>query len=276
MKQSLIFIAITALLMAGCHRKSATEISTHTLSGEQCYEVIFDKEKAPWGTDFGVKVNYSLTWPDKGELSPEAERELMILCFVDSTSTDVKTAIEKWMATPFSDEEDYDCEKKAVKSIDESGDFSHMTLESTYTEDSVLGIFVINSSCSVFGAAHGMYGVDYLTIDKKSRKVIHLSDLVTDTQLLREAIGIAIQDLDVNNEVRECLFGEFRDVEPLPLPTNFVIDSARNHITVFYGLYEIAPYACGIQEVTLPIFWLSKHVPLTPYAKELFGPDSSL
>lgn len=32
-------------------------------------------------------------------------------------------------------------------------------------------------------------------------------------------------------------------------------------------------FPCGIQAVTLPIFWLSKHVRLTPYAKGLFGPE---
>lgn len=37
---------------------------------------------------------------------------------------------------------------------------------------------------------------------------------------------------------------------------------------------EGTTFACGIQSVVLPIFWLSKHVPLTPYAKRLFGPGS--
>lgn len=58
------------------------------------------------------------------------------------------------------------------------------------------------------------------------------------------------------------------------MPASFFIDSARNDITVGYDLYDIQPYACGIPTVVLPIFWLSKHVELTPYAKRLFGPDS--
>ena len=275
MKRSIILIGLTALLMAGCHHEKKG-FSTHNISGEQCYQVIFDQEKDPWGIDFGVKASYSLTWPDKGMLSPEAERELMYLCFMDSSATDVKTAIAKWLETPFSDEDEFDCEKKKVKSIDETGDYSHMTLETTCIEDSVLATFVINSSSSVFGAAHGMYAVDYLTVDKKTGNAIHLTDLVIDTNLLGEAIAHAIQDLDVNKEIQECLFVEFRDVDRMPLPSNFVIDTARNDITVLYGLYEIAPYACGIQEVKLPIFWLSKHVSLTPYAKRLFGSGCSL
>ena len=97
---------------------------------------------------------------------------------------------------------------------------------------------------------------------------------MTDTALLCEAIARAIQDLDVNKDIRECLYEEFGDAERMPNNFNFLIDSARNGIIVEYGLYEIAPYACGIQSVYLPIFWLSKHVPLTAYAKKIFGPDS--
>ncbi len=60
----------------------------------------------------------------------------------------------------------------------------------------------------------------------------------------------------------------------MPMPDDFFIDCTRSAIIVNYGLYHIAPYACGIQSVVLPIFWLSKHVDLTPYSKRLFGPGS--
>ena len=48
------------------------------------------------------------------------------------------------------------------------------------------------------------------------------------------------------------------------------------NITLVYQIYHIAPFASGIQEVVLPIFWLSKHIPLTPYAKRIFGPGCSI
>ena len=56
----------------------------------------------------------------------------------------------------------------------------------------------------------------------------------------------------------------------IPLPNGALLPSD----TVSYDLYHIQPYACGIPSVVLPIFWLSKHVSLTPFAKRLFGPDS--
>ena len=277
MKRIAFFLAFAALMLAGCKHKAepSAQFSTHTISGEQCYLVTFDQEKAPWGTDFGSKASFSLEWPDECVLSPEAERELLLLCFMDSTST-FDDAAQKWLATPFSYEDEMDCERKPVASIDENSDYSYMHLESTCTEDSVLAVFTVKTESFVFGAAHGMYSVDYLTIDKATGNAVHLADLVCDTNLLCEAIAHAIYDLEVNKEVRECLFDEFRETERMPMPSNFLIDSTRNNITVDYALYEITPYACGIQSVVLPIFWLSKHVPLTPFAKRLFGAGCSI
>ena len=275
MKRLTLIIGLLVFTLAGCKHET-NRFATHTLSGEQCYQVTFDKEKEPWGIDFVTKTDYTLEWPAEGAVSAEAERELLLLCFMDSNATSFSEAAQKWLATPFSYEDEMDCERKPVKNIDENGDYGYMHLESNVTEDSALAVFIVKTESFVVGAAHGMYSVDYLTVDKATGNAIHLADLVTDTNLFCEAIAHAIQDLEVNTETRECLFDEFRDAERMPLPQNFTIDSARNSITAVYSLYEIAPYACGIQSVVLPIFWLSKHVPLTPYAKRLFGPGCSI
>ena len=275
MKRTTILFALAVLTLAGCKHETK-EFATRTLTGKQCYQVTFNKETAPWGTDFFTKTDYTLEWPVAGAVSAEAERELLQLCFIDSTAVSFDEAAHRWLAMPFSYEDEYDCERKPIDAVDENSDYGYMHLESTVTEDSALALFIVKTESFVVGAAHGMYSVDYLTIDKTSGNAIHIADLVVDTNLLCEAIARAIQDLDVNKDSRECLFDEFRDADRMPMPGNFIVDSARNNITVVYGLYEIAPYACGIQSVVLPIFWLSKHAPLTPYAKRLFGPGSYL
>ena len=275
MKRTTLLIALAALLLAGCKHET-NGFATRTISGEQCYQVVFDKEQAPWGTDFFTKTDYKLEWPAKGAMSAEAERELLLLYFMDSAATNFDEAAQRWLALPFSYEDEYDSERKPVEAIDKNEEYGYMHLESSCTQDSALAVFTVTSESFVVGAAHGMYSVEYLTIDKATGNTIHIDDLVTDTNLLCEAVARAIQDLDVNKDIRECLFDEFRDAARMPMPDNFVVDSARNSITVVYSLYEIAPYACGIQSVVLPIFWLSKHVPLTPYAKRLFGPGCSV
>lgn len=274
MRRLTFFVALAALMLAGC-KHGAREFTTRTLEGEQCYRITFDKEREPWGIDFNTKVSYSVAWPNEKTVKPAALRELQYLYFMDSTSS-LDEAARNWLAKSFFYEDEFQCEKKAVDNIDKTSDFSYMNLKGTCYEDSALATFLISTESFIYGAAHGMYSLEYLTIDKASGNAIHLTDLVTDTNILCEAIAHAIQDIEVNMETRECLFDEYRDAERMPLPQNFFIDSARNGLVVLYGLYEITPYACGIQSVVLPIFWLSKHVPLTPYAKQLYGPGCSI
>lgn len=275
MKRIITCLALTALMLTGCHKTK--EFTTHTISGEQCYLLTFDEEMGPWGTSIGLKNSLSVAWPDKGTISRDAERELILRCFGDSTSANAHEAMQRWLASSlFFEEENPKVEPTDSLIVTSEFGYSYNDLDVTYTEDSALVTYIIKCESYFAGAAHGMYSFDNLTIDKATGNVIHLTDLVTDTNLLCEAVAHAIQDLEVNKDIRDCLFDEFIDVERMPLPHNFTVDSAHNGIIVYYGLYEIASYACGIQEVVLPIFWLSKHVPLTPYAKELFGPGCSL
>lgn len=276
MKRLTLCFALAALLMAGCNNNDKKEFATTTVGGKQCYVLTYDEETGPWGTTVGLKKTLNVEWPAKGLLSSEAERELMQLCFGDSTSSNINEAARTWLSKPYIYEDDGVAPHvKAVDTLDESHEFCYVNVESSVTHDSALATFVVNTETYAMGA-HGFYTADYLTVDLASGNAIHLTDLVADTNLLCEAIARAIQDLEVNRDVRECLYDEFRNADRMPLPANFTIDSARNGITVVYGLYEIQPYACGIPSVELPIFWLSKHVGLTPYAKRLFGPGSYL
>ena len=135
MKRTTILLTLAALLLVGC-RHEANELTTRTISGEKCYQVLFDNDEAPWGTDFYTKADFKLEWPAKGSVSAEAERELLLLCFMDSAATDFDEAAQRWLATPFSYEEEMDCERKPVKSIDDNEEYGYMHLESSCTQDS--------------------------------------------------------------------------------------------------------------------------------------------
>lgn len=273
MKRIVLFMTLATLLFTGCQKTK--EFKTHTVSDERCWLQIFGEPFVFDSDTIGVKLSYSLVWPDNGMMSAEAERELQYLSFGDSNSADMNAAANKWLSTPFC----YMEENPVVQQVDSLPDgfpSSYLEIESSCTLDGNLAVFAISTDGTPYGAAHGFHSVDYLTVDIETGKAIHLTDLVTDTNLLCEAIARAIQDLEVNSDVYESLFEEFIDTNRMPLPSNFIIDSARNSITVFYGLYEIAAYCYGIQEVVLPIFWLSKHVPLTPFCKQLFGPGCSV
>lgn len=274
MKRTTIFILLVSLLLTGCHHKNK-EFTTHTVTGERCYLQIFD-EPIIWDLDtLGAKITYSVVWPDEGLVSNAALRELQYLYFGDSTVSNIADAPDYWLNHEDIDSwffySDETVNILPVTTLEENRDYSYIELEGSFTQDDDLALFVVSQGFYPYGAAHGHHSVDFLTIDKATGNAIHLIDLVTDTNLLCQAIAHAIQELEVNSGVRECLFGEFADVDRMPLPKNFTIDSARNNIIIYYGLYEIAPYACGIQEIELPISWLSNQLSLTPFAKRLFG-----
>lgn len=272
MKRILI-IALAALTLAGCNRGNK-EFTTRQMEGSIC---LYHSEGPddPW--PIYEKNSYSVAWPAKGLLTDEALSELMVLCFDDSTSVDVDKAAKHWLKRIwFTDDESLTGQVIDTNTIPDTIEYSYMHIESSCTQDSDFAVFLVRSESYGAGAAHGIYSANTLTVDKHTGRVVHLDDLVTDTNLLCEAVARAIQDLEVNKDVRECLFDEYVDVDRMPMPTDFFIDDSRNSIVVSYGLYHITPYCCGIPSVVLPIFWLSKHVPLTPYAKTVFGPDSHL
>lgn len=275
MKKLIILLSFVCLLLAACSNGKDRQIKTQAFNGKQNYLLTFAEDDFPIGDSIYVTKSYSVVWPASGMLSQEAMDELMALYFGDSSSTDIKEAIQQWLED-MGYYDDWEVEVMKDDSIDENRALGYDNIEASCRQDSTLVTFLVRTESFVPHAAHGLYSADYLTVDMSTGNAIHLNDLVTDTTLLCEAIAHAIQDLEVNKDVRDCLFDEFIDAERMPMTRNFFIDSTRSCIIVNYGLYEIACYACGIQSVTLPIFWLSKHVPLTPYAKQLFGPGCSL
>jgi len=277
MRRKIIYLIPTALLLivSGCSHSEKEFVTTLREDSRQM-TLTSEEDYWPGGNTIGVDNCYSLVWPTEGMLTPEAEQELLLRCFGDSNATTFEQAADRWLNNTWMYEEDLKhIQKQVVDSLPDTMLYSYAKLESEYTADHELGTFIIKDEVSNVGAAHGIYSAQYVNIDLNTRQVIHLSDLV-DTTTLGEVIVRAVEDLVVNKEVLDCLFDDYQRTGRLPVPQDFLIDSTRSTITLVYQLYEIAPYACGIQSIVLPIFWLSKHIPLTPYAKELFGEGCSL
>ena len=243
----LTLAAFLLSVLSGCHR-GESEFTIKTIADSRHTLITTD---AGWWPEFdtlGVENKYSLAWPAKGVLSEEVEHELLLRCFGDSNATSFEQAADAWLSNSWLYEDDVpNLRKKVVDSIPGSIMFNYANLESEYTAYDNIGTF----------------------------HILTLNDLV-DTSLLGEVIVRAVEDLTVNKEALDCLFDDYQQTGKLPVPENFLIDSTRSTIILVYQIYEVAPYACGIQSIVLPIFWLSKHIPLTPYAKELFGEGSSL
>ena len=267
---------IMACVVTGCN-KPLGPFATISISGSHCFMVKTDDPYLPEEMNpYGVENSYALVWPLKGMMTEEAEKELIRQVFADSTASSVNEAAEKWMKNMWL----YDDEVKAVSTrpldkVDDQKPYTYAHLQNSLREDGELVTFTNTTETFLAGAAHGSYIVEYLTYDRKKKRVVHLSDLV-DTSKLGEIIVRAVQDLTVNKEVLDCMFDEYKTAEKIIVPDNFFIDSTRSTINIVFQQYDITPYACGLQTVVLPIYWLSKHTPLTPYAKKVFGEESYL
>ncbi len=278
-----IFIIAACLLAIGCNRTNGGDndtiasdsiktFTTKTLTGEQNFLVYSDEEFPFAGNTIGLRNTYNIVWPTEGMMTPEAERELVHIYFCNDKINDLETAARRWLNDASFYTED-GATVTPVDKIDDSSWYSYFKIESECEQhDDIATIYIWRENYAV-AAAHGLYSSEYVNIDVNSGNIIHLNDIV-DTNLLGPVIVRAVEDLAVNSDVLKALYLD--NIERLPVPADFTIDSTRSTITLIYQVYEIASYADGIQEIVLPIFWLSKHIPLTPYAKELFGPGCSI
>ena len=268
MKRKIIFAMLLATIAAGCHQNN--DAITFYKDGDTTYYRC--QVRTPMGEEtIDVEKGYSIAWPEN---VPETlKHRLLELAFGDSTG-DIHKATDRYTEDLMLWDEDTLIKAVAVDNkmdnTDSEGEsYSHVALD--YTKDSSLYCFAISKEYYIHHCAHGMYESHYVNYDADRRSIIHLNDLV-DTALLAPIILRAVEDLTTNQSVNECLMEEFR--QSVPVTDNFYIDSNRSTINLVYQPYEIASYACGMQIVTLPIFWLSKHIELTPYCKKLFGPES--
>lgn len=277
MKKSVYLILFVITLLTSACNRTLPSFSTFNMSGSSHFMVKTDDPYRPEEFNpYGVENKYSLVWPTKGMMTPTAEKELIRQVFGDSTAASVNEAAQRWLKNLWLfDDEVKAVEAKPVNSVNHLNSYTYTHLKNSMEENGELVTFINTTEAFLAGAAHGSYVVEYLTYDRKKKRVVHLNDLV-DTAKLGEVIVRAIEDLTVNKDVYDCLFDEYKNAERIIVPDNFFIDSTRSTITVVFQQYDITPYACGLQSVVLPVFWLSKHQELTPYAKSIFGKGSYL
>ncbi|MBR1792887.1 MAG: DUF3298 domain-containing protein [Bacteroidales bacterium] len=276
LSKTLIFVFfMMSLLLTSCqHKASSSKYNSHSLICDKVDGICRYKIVINDVTSY-LENSYSLYWPNAGQLSFDTEKQLIYKCFNDSISKDFGQACRKFLGNLWILDESYCLDSVSFQEIDTipSGVmYSTYRIESSYNEDAGLGRFIFSSELYPEGAAHGLYGVEYINYDCETSRTISLTDLL-DTTGLGMVAAQAIESLDVNQEVKDCLYEPRKEV---PIPSNFFIDSTRSNLMLVYPLYEIAPYACGIQSVALPFSWLSTRASLTPYARQIVKLDVQL
>lgn len=277
MKKFLCFLFVLAsIILSGCSQKGqqdeASQEEAFAYTQKEGQQFMLTKWDGSADLDDAQHNKYSLPWPEKGMLSDEAEHELLRFYFGDMASTTFEESAEQWVMTNWY-AEDFDVLHENVYQDtvpqESDGSFNLCYLDGSVEENGNLVLFWLDYS-TYMGGAHGMSTIDCFIYDRTSAKAIGLEDLV-DTADLDEVIAVAINNLDVNKKVREEIYIEGDELKTsFFVPDVFYIDSTRSAIVLIYQVYDIACYASGPQEVTLPASWLAEQHLLTPYAKSIF------
>lgn len=275
MKRFVLCILSLCVFAVGCHRGESNisddgVVRIETRCDSALYVCYANSAMGP--DTFGVEKRYCIAWPENAPA--ELYDEILRLAFRDSIG-DFDVTTEHFLDDLMLFDDDTLIQAALVHEIDKSAWYSFEYVNVDCLQTGNLIGFTVASENYVRFAAHGMYSAHYITFDTDKNRIVRLGDLV-DTALLGPVIVRAVEDLVINGDVKVSLFEEFAEAESFPVPKDFFIDTGRTCITLVYQLYDIAPYAYGIQSVVLPIYWLSKHLELTPYAKELFGEGSYL
>ncbi|MGL4848549.1 MAG: DUF3298 and DUF4163 domain-containing protein [Clostridium sp.] len=99
------------------------------------------------------------------------------------------------------------------------------------------------------GGAHGMSYKEAYNIDKRTGQLLNLSDFFKENYNYKEKIDSLIRE-EINKD-KEKYFDGGGDFKGVDNKTRFYIND--NNLVIYYGLYEIAPYASGIIEFNLSL-----------------------
>ncbi len=108
-----------------------------------------------------------------------------------------------------------------------------------------------NSGWDYTGGAHGNYWDFYQLFDKKTGKILNLSDFFTDIEALNKlALPYFKEQNDVPSDMTLEEYGFWFEGDDFQVTENFYF--TEEAIVFHYNIYEIAPYAGGTNDLTLP------------------------
>lgn len=142
--------------------------------------------------------------------------------------------------------------EKSAKEAQKLGAFhNNYTINSEYNiHYNKNNLLSITTSCYQYtGGAHGMTFVNSFNIDTKSGENISLKDFFSPEENYVEVINKTVREEITNHpkEYFEDVVNRFKGILP---DQPFYIEN--DNVVVYFGLYDIAPYAGGIKEFKIP------------------------
>ncbi|MBR5684902.1 MAG: hypothetical protein IKX18_01960 [Muribaculaceae bacterium] len=228
------------------------------------------KAKLYEGEDTALQRNYlKILWPvmlnDKD--CPKLQEAL---CLMMTGRDDIKQLDKAIEYTLYTDNESVPFKDKAsYELLDEFGEEEfHISCSSSTIDLKSLGnrFALYHQLYDIYfaGAAHGIFGHNYVTYDTKLDKVVTLEDVLIDPEMIREYI---LPSLEIHyGYTEEDLF--LPESQMPEIPNEFYFEDGTFHLV--YQVYQIAGFANG--PIDVPLYYPStERIPdyLTPYGKEV-------
>jgi hypothetical protein len=118
------------------------------------------------------------------------------------------------------------------------------------------------------GGAHGNTAVTTMIFDMDTKQLLQLSDIFLPNARFAESLSV-ISRAELRDKLGEMLNEEMLESGTTPVPGNFArFMLAPRDLVIFFEQYAVAPYAAGVQVVTIPL------ARLAPILKPEFRPTS--
>ena len=266
-KLSLSFLSAAALavIVAACAGTSKKELTFKTVNQEASYklDVPEDLLHGTW------KAVYSTNKADlqiPTDIPAELDEALRKAAFpYDSISTDIDTAVKKFIETPA------DYMQTSVQKVDKVPATTdsillltqNVKIDTLNKTDKLITFCVHNEG--YLGGAHGYFSKAYVNYDLANSKVVKADTILTDTNAVRDLI---LKQLAANNntvvdslESKAVVFS----VADVKVPANFYFDN--DSVVFYYNPYEISSWAQGEIKVAIPTASLQQY--FSDYGKKL-------
>ncbi|MCT4618320.1 MAG: DUF3298 and DUF4163 domain-containing protein [Marinisporobacter sp.] len=170
----------------------------------------------------------------------------------EKEALDFKDEIEMWAKEGVEDAKKYDYEMRPYS--------VYVDFEEKKNEGELLSIYTTYYEYT--GGAHGMYNDIAYNIDLKTGKILELKDLFKEDYDYEKVINEKIKEqIDRINKASEENGSEdnymyYEGFEGIRKEHSFYLKD--NKLGIYFGLYEIAPYAAGIPTFEIPLSTFEK------------------
>lgn len=221
-------------------------------------------------TSIFLETSVSIQWPVKiGDNNIKILQDSIIAKTFGKPLMSVDSAMIKCIGNPAGSEDLKKIEK--VSSIPYANDNTRVWSSNTNVIAKIINeryaVYQISND-TYLGGAHPTYGASFINYDVKNNKVLSYTDIFkagSDNDVIAKITARLIQQYNAKD--KEALSSEIGiSTDALLASKNIYL--SENAITFCYNQYEIACYAMGVIEVTIPSYELDSC--LTPEAKKLF------